>query len=72
MNPRPKKPAMQDYVRIRFGIFRPPTVRTGKSERLSPIDLGLPAPDRSLEPILQNDAHSPPCRLSGWSGYLIN
>jgi hypothetical protein len=24
-----------------------------------------------LQPIPQNDAHSPPRGLSGWSGYLI-
>jgi hypothetical protein len=26
----------------------------------------------ALQPIPQNDAHSPPRGLSGWSGYLIN
>src|ERR1022692_3694452 len=38
----------------------------------SPIRSRPPAPDRSLWPIPQNDAHSPPRGLSGWSGYLMN
>jgi len=57
-------------VRIRLSNFGR-RLRTGESsDGLARLKLGLQAPDRSLGPIPQNDAHSPPRGLGGWSGYL--
>ena len=62
----------ENYVRIRLKIFGN-RFRTGESGGdLARLSLSPPAPDRSLRPIQQNDAHSPPRWLDGWSGYLIN
>ncbi len=62
----------ENYVRFRLKFFDR-SFRAGESGYgLSPIGSQPPAPDRSLWPIPQNDAHSPPRGLSGWSGYLIN
>ena len=62
----------ENYVRIRLISFQPPLQNRRERRRPSPIESQPPAPDRSLRPIQQNDAHSPPRWLSGWSGYLIN
>jgi len=60
----------ENYVRIRLINFRPPLQSRRERRRPSPIGSRPPAPDRSLGPIPQNDAHSPPRGLNGWSGYL--
>ena len=62
----------ENYVRSRLKIFGH-RFRTGESGGgLARLDFSRTAPDRSLWPIPQDDAHSPPRGLSGWSGYLIN
>ena len=62
----------ENYVRSRLKIFGG-RFRTGESGGgLARLSLNRPAPDRSHGPIPQDDAHSPPRGLSGWSGYLIN
>ena len=60
----------ENYVRSRFESFGC-HLRAGKSDsRLVRLGLGFTAPDRSLQPIPQNDARWPPRGLGGWSGYL--
>jgi len=62
----------ENYVRIRLNGFALALQNRQARRHASPIGFQPPAPDRSLWPIPQNDAHSPPRGLSGWSGYLIN
>ena len=62
----------ENYVRIRLMVFDLRFKAGESGEGFSPIGSRPPAPDRSLWPIPQNDAHSPPRGLSGWSGCLFN
>ena len=62
----------ENYVRIRLKIFGR-RFRTGESGGgLARLDFGLRLRTEASWPIPQDDAHSPPRGLSGWSGYLIN
>src|SRR6478752_3658262 len=40
LNPRPRKSTAKDYVRFRFGGFRPPRAEPARARRLSLIGLG--------------------------------
>src|SRR5262245_55120704 len=71
LNPRPRKPAMKSLRAYPIQKFRTPLQNRQERRRSSPIGSRPTAPDRSLQPIPQHDAHSPPRGLSGWSGYLI-
>jgi len=53
-------------------VFSAAAVGTGKSDCDLARLISAWAPDRSLAPISQNDAHSPACEPTGWSGRLIN
>ena len=70
--PSEKARREENYVRIRLMNFGG-RLRTGESGgNLARLVFSRPAPDRSLWPIPQDDAHSPPRGLAGWSGRLIN
>ena len=70
--PSEKARREENYVRIRLMRFGS-RLRAGESGgNLVRLVFSRTAPDRSLRPIPQDDAHSPPRGLSGWSGYLIN
>jgi hypothetical protein len=70
--PSEKARREENYVRIRLMNFGG-RLRTGESGgNLVRLDFSRTAPDRSFWPIPQDDAHSPPRGLSGWSGHLIN
>ena len=59
-------------MRIRLEFFGRGCQNRREQPLPSPIRSRPMAPDRSLQPIPQDDAHSPPRGLNGWSGYLIN
>ena len=70
--PSEKARREENYVRIRLMNFGG-RLRTGESGgNLVRLVFSRTAPDRSFWPIPQDDAHSPPRGLSGWSGHLIN
>ena len=71
LNPRPRKPVVKSLRAYPVQKFRTPLQSRQERRHSSPIGSQPTAPDRSLWPIPQNDAHSPPRGLSGWSGYLI-
>jgi hypothetical protein len=61
----------ENYVRIRLKIFGR-HLRTGESGGgLARLSFGLLLRTEAAWPIPQDDAHSPPRGLSGWSGCLI-
>jgi hypothetical protein len=72
LNPRPRKLIVKRLRAYPAQKSQRPPQNRRKQRQPSPIEFQPPAPDRSLWPIPQNDAHSPPRGLSGWSGYLIN
>ena len=73
MNPRPKKPVVKRTTCVSGSLFFDLRFKAGESgEDLARLDFGLKLRTEAVWPIPQNDAHSPPRGLSGWSGYLIN
>ena len=70
--PSEKARREENYVRVRLKGFASALQNRRERRQPSPIRSQPPAPDRSLWPIPQDDAHSPPRGLSGWSGHLIN
>ena len=70
--PSEKARREENYVRFRLMSFDC-RLRTGESGgNLDRLVFSRTAPVRSLRPIPQDDAHSPPRGLSGWSGHLFN
>ncbi len=69
--PSEKARREENYVRIRLRVFASALQNRPERRHASPIGFQPPAPDRSHWPIPQDDAHSPPRGLSGWSGSLI-
>ena len=62
----------ENYVRSAIRQLQRPPQNRQEWRPPSPIDLGLMLRAEALQPIPQNDAHSPPRGLNGWSGYLTN
>ena len=71
LNPRPRKSTAKDYVRFRFGGFRPPRAEPARARRLSLIGLGCGLQAEAFDLSCHDDALRLPCRPNSPGRLLI-
>ena len=71
LNPRPRKSTAEDYVRFRFGGFRPPRAEPARARRLSLIVFSFQLQTEAFDLSCHNDALGLPCRPNS-PGRLLN